>query len=100
MAISNQVSDNGKEVTISVSGRFDFQLYDDFRGAYNDTAGEGVKYIVDMNGTEYLDSSALGMLLLLREHAGGDSANVSITNTREEVKKILAVANFEKLFSL
>ncbi|MBL4762638.1 MAG: STAS domain-containing protein [Gammaproteobacteria bacterium] len=100
MAIINQVSDNGKEVTISISGRFDFQLYDDFRNAYSSTAGEGVKYVVDMSGTEYLDSSALGMLLLLREHAGGNSANVSIENTREEVKKILAVANFEKLFSL
>lgn len=100
MAITNQVSDDGKEVTIFVSGRFDFQLYDDFRGAYSDTAGEGVEYTVDMSGTEYLDSSALGMLLLLREHAGGNSAKIAIKNMREEVKKILAVANFEKLFSL
>ncbi len=100
MSITSTVSDNGKKVTIAVSGKFDFQLYDEFRSAYVDTPGTGVQYVVDLAGTDYLDSSALGMLLLLREHAGGEGSRIEIANVTPEVKKILDVANFGKLFEI
>lgn len=100
MGISMTVSDGGNEVTIAVTGKFDFQLYDEFRASYANTAGNGVAYIVDLAETEYLDSSALGMLLLLREHAGGEGSDVEIRQASDEVRKILDVANFGKLFKL
>lgn len=100
MAINSTTSDGGKKVTISVSGKFDFQLYDEFRSAYDETSGQGVHYVVDLAQTDYLDSSALGMLLLLREHAGGEGAKIDIINTSADVKKILDVANFGKLFKV
>lgn len=100
MAINSTIADGGKKVTISVSGKFDFQLYDEFRTSYDETDGNSVHYIVDLSATDYLDSSALGMLLLLREHAGGESSKVDIVNTSADVKKILDVANFGKLFKI
>ena len=100
MSITSAVSDNGKRVTISVSGKFDFQLYDEFRSSYVETQGAGVQYVVDLAGTDYLDSSALGMLLLLREHAGGEGSTINISNPSADVKKILDVANFGKLFEI
>ena len=53
-----------------------------------------------MGEAEYLDSSALGMLLLMREHAGGDHAKIRIVNCRPQIKNILKVANFAKLFTV
>ena len=100
MSINTTVSESGDRVTISVAGKFDFQLYDEFRASYAETAGTGVEYVVDLAATEYLDSSALGMLLLLREHAGGESSNIEITQASPEVRKILDVANFGKLFKI
>jgi len=100
MGISTIVSDSGEKVTISVSGKFDFQLYDEFRSAYSETAGSGTNYEVDLSAADYLDSSALGMLLLLREHAGGESSKIDITQVSEDVKKVLDVANFGKLFNI
>ena len=100
MGISMTVSEDGSKVTIAVAGKFDFQLYDEFRASYADTAGPGIDYEVDLSDTDYLDSSALGMLLLLREHAGGESSNIEITQASPEVRKILDVANFGKLFKL
>lgn len=100
MSINSTITEGGKKVTISVSGKFDFQLYDEFRCSYDETDGVGVHYVVDLASTEYLDSSALGMLLLLREHAGGDNSNVDISNASSNVKKILDVANFSKLFKI
>jgi anti-anti-sigma factor len=98
MGIQKTVSDDGGKVTIAVTGNFDFQLYDEFRACYADTAGAGVDYVVDLSATEYLDSSALGMLLLLREHAGGDASSIEIREASADVRKILDVANFAKLF--
>jgi len=100
MAISSTVSENGETVTISIVGKFDFQLYDEFRSAYAETGGSTMNYVVDLSGTEYLDSSALGMLLLLREHAGGETSKIDITNASDEVRKVLDVANFGKLFNI
>ena len=100
MSINMTASDEGNKITIAVAGKFDFQLYDEFRASYADTAGDGVEYVVDLAETEYLDSSALGMLLLLREHAGGETSSIEIKQATTEVRKILDVANFGKLFKI
>lgn len=100
MGINMTLSEDGAQATIAVVGKFDFQLYDEFRAAYADTAGRGVSYVVDLSDTEYLDSSALGMLLLLREHAGGEQSQIRIASASPDVRKILDVANFSKLFDM
>ena len=100
MALATQVSADSKVITIDISGRFDFSLHQEFRQVYEHTPGAAVQYIIDLSHTEYLDSSALGMLLLLREYAGGDQANITIVHCRPQVKKILTIANFHQLFHL
>ena len=100
MALTARTSPDGRVVTIDISGRFDFSVHQDFRQVYEHPEGMTNQYIIDLKNTEYVDSSALGMLLLLREHAGGDRANVQIVHCRPEVKKILTIANFHQLFHL
>ena len=99
MAINIEKSENGKQVTIKIDGRFDFSLHKDFRESYKD-ADEGQAYVVDMSGADYMDSSALGMLLLLREHAGNDNANIKITGCQPAIKQIFSISNFDKLFDI
>ncbi len=72
MAVKTKSSEKGNELVISIDGRFDFGLQKDFRKSYEAT--KAAAYVIDMRATEYMDSSALGMLLLLREHAGNESA--------------------------
>ncbi len=100
MAIVAKTSADGSELTIEVEGRFDFSAHLDFRNAYEKASPKPKKFIVDMSRASYLDSSALGMLLLLRDFAGGDSAQISIVNCSPEVKNILTVSNFDQLFKL
>jgi len=98
MSVNTSVS--GNELTVQIEGRFDFSAHQEFRDAY-EKAGDGVsQYTIDMSNATYLDSSALGMLLLLRDHAGGDSANVRITKCNPDVRKILTISNFEQLFTI
>jgi anti-anti-sigma factor len=89
-------SDDGKTLTLAVEGRFDFGLHDEFRSAYAGSHAD--HYIVDLAETDYIDSSALGLLVLLREHAGGDASSIEIMNCSSDVRRILKIANFHRLF--
>jgi len=100
MAIQSSLSDDGKELTINIDGRFDFSCHQDFRNAYQRDDADPSHYKIDLKGAVYLDSSALGMLLLLRDYAGGDEANVKILNPSEDVRKILRISNFQRLFTI
>jgi len=71
MSITSHASSNGNELTIKVQGRFDFSSLQLFRNAYEKTDKKADSYIVDLGESDYLDSSALGMLLALRDYAGG-----------------------------
>jgi len=100
MAIGTQISEDGKVLTISITGRFDITVYKDFGQSYKDKLDSVSKCIIDMADVEYMDSSALGMLLMLRERAGVDDAVIDIVNCTDGIKKILMTANFNKLFHI
>ncbi|HNM23255.1 MAG TPA: STAS domain-containing protein, partial [Rhodocyclaceae bacterium] len=55
---------------------------------------------VDFSGVDYLDSSALGMLLMLRDKVTGAGKDVVLGNVRGNVKQVLDIANFGKLFRI
>lgn len=101
MAISSSVSPDGKTLTIEVEGRFDATSLDEFRKCY-ENAPDGAPrcYNVDLKNAVYLDSSALGMLLVLRDYAGGENAQITISNCSPEVKKIFSISSFEQLFTI
>ena len=100
MAIQAKSSTDGTELCIQIEGRFDFSSHQEFCQAYEQLEPFPEQYIIDMRSTSYLDSSALGMLLLLRDYAGGDHAKVSIINCNDDVRKILTISNFEQLFDI
>ncbi len=100
MPIQTRRDDNGQTLVISIEGRFDFSTHQAFRDAYEHGDPAVRDYVVDLSNTTYLDSSALGMLLLLRDYAGGDSARIVIENCNSDVRRILSISNFEKLFQI
>jgi anti-anti-sigma factor len=93
-------SSNGEELTITVQGRFDFSSLQLFRNAYEKINPKPKKYVIDLKDSDYLDSSALGMLLALRDYAGGDAADIRITNSNTDVKKILVITKLDELFKV
>lgn len=100
MAVEGELSPDGKNLTIRVKGRFDFGKHQAFRECYEREAARPEAVVVDLREATYLDSSALGMLLLLRDHVGGDDSQVRVVNTSSDVRKILAISNFDKLFDI
>lgn len=97
--LTAQLSADGVQLTIKPHGHFGFSIYEKFREAYQ-RGGRETRFIVDLADVASMDSSALGMLLVLRDQQGGDSASVEITHCSTEVRKILQIANFERLFRI
>lgn len=91
----------GKAV-IKLSGRFDFNTHREFRSAYEPLVSDAETraVVVDFSSVDYLDSSALGMLLMLRDKLGGANKEVALAGVRGNVKQVLDIANFGKLFPI
>lgn len=99
MSITTTESSDGKTVTIHVSGRFDFAAHQDFLRAYKQHPRGEKSFVVDLKNTEYLDSSAMGMLLQLRDYGSKDTT-MQLVNGSEGVTEILRIANFDKIFKV
>ena len=100
--MQTQVMTSGKTAMIKLSGRFDFNAHRSFRDAYESQLGasEVKEFEIDFGQVEYVDSSALGMLLMLREKAQASAKGVCLVNCRGTVKQVLDIANFGKLFQM
>src|SRR5688500_10495840 len=99
--LANLRTENDTAV-IRLTGRFDFSGHREFKHCYAAALEEpSVRKIdVDPRSFQYLGSSALGMLLLLKEQAEARALPVSLPNCGGTVKEILDVANFGVMFSM
>lgn len=97
-----QVTISGPVAKLHMKGRFDFNVHRSFKDAYDPLLlQEGVSSLeIDLGDVEYLDSSALGMLLLVRERAEAVGKHVLLSRPNPTVVQILEIANFGKLFTI
>lgn len=100
MAINTQV--RGGVARISMSGRFDFQVHREFKNAYVQAMenADVHEIEIELSKVDYLDSSALGMLMLLNERAKAAKKSITLLNASGVVSQVLEVANFGKIFSI
>ncbi len=98
-SVTHEYDTSEKKLTIHVNDQFNFNIYGQFRDSYRELSTDDVKQIeINLNNTSYIDSAALGMLLLLDEHF--NSAPMSITHCSETVFNLLKVANFDRKFTV
>lgn len=88
--------------TLAISGRFTFDVHREFRDSYETLMkSAGVRNLdINLAEVEYIDSAALGMLLLLREKALAANVKIRLVHCKDSVKDVLQIANFNKLFTM
>ncbi|WP_230211099.1 STAS domain-containing protein [Streptomyces kaniharaensis] len=89
----------GKMILI---GQFDFNLHRDFRQASQELLDNPeVKLIeIDFDQVPFIDSSALGMLLLLKERAALQKKSLELHNCNDAVRQVFESAQFNKMFTI
>ncbi len=100
MAIDVQI--HGRLAHMALSGYFGFQSHREFVKSYlpllDNTAVDEIW--VGMIEVDYLDSSALGMLLLLNERAIASNKPITLIAASGAASRTLEITNFSKVFKI
>lgn len=85
---------------LALNGNFTFEFHREFKQATTTVLEHpGICEIeVDFAAVDYMDSAALGMLLLFNERAAGKK--ITLVNCKGTVKSVLDIANFGKIFEI
>lgn len=89
-----------EQQVLQIPERFDFGFHKDFTAQYQKMLldNECKKVVLEFSRTEYLDSSALGMMVLLNKKAKLVNKGVVVKGAKGNTLDILTIANFDKLF--
>ena len=100
--MDTKVTLQNNQAVMKLAGRFDFNAHREYREALDRMVAlaEAQSFVVDLSEVSYLDSSALGMLLLLRDKAKQANKPITLSGVTGSVKQVLEIANFGKMFSI
>lgn len=88
--------------TVSLSGRFDIMSNLAFRNATKPLLADGEvsTLVIDFAKVQFVDSSGLGLLLLLREQAQAAGKDIILAHCGPDLQRVLSIAQFNKIFRL
>lgn len=87
-------------LNVTLEGRFTFSDNGEFRKVLEAINDPGVQRIVlHMEKVEFIDSAALGMLLLAEEEASRLNKALAISGAHGQVKRIFTMARFNEIFT-
>jgi len=98
MAVESMRTDSNNILKISVTGDFNLSVHKDFRAAYDGFDYHDYTVFIDLAYTHTMDSSALGMILVMQTDLKKPDGQIHIINANNDIKKILKIVNFDSLF--
>lgn len=91
----------GNEFHVRVSGRMTHADHRGFRGILG-AIGESwsPRIVFDLSQAEFMDSSALGMLLIVRDAATQQNRVVALQGASGQVEKLISIGKLHKYFEV
>ncbi|HLN24669.1 MAG TPA: STAS domain-containing protein [Patescibacteria group bacterium] len=91
----------GDGVELILDGRFTFADHAQFRQDVDEICGlPGRHCLVDLSAVSYMDSAAVGMLLLIRERVETKGGHVSLRGGSPPVKDLIRIAKLGSVFTI
>ena len=101
MRVDTNYNEDDRTLVIYVNGKFSFDVLREFRDAYEKPFGREISRVfVNLHNTDFIDSSALGMLLNMKEYLRAGEGDIAIINANQDIRKVLSIARFDKLFRI
>ena len=97
--VHSRTTSNNKGLVIDVVGFFNVSCLSAFRQTFENKEVFG-RYAVNLQQCKGIDSSGLGMLLMLRDFSRLEQENLLITHCPPEVHNVLRYAKFDELFTI
>lgn len=92
----------GSTGRVLLTGAYDFSMQADLRAAVDTVnANQNIDQILlDFGGVDYVDSTGLGILLLIKEKASTAHKALTLVNCSNSVKATLDIACFGRIFEI
>lgn len=91
----------GDKILFFLNGKFTFADNQAFRGVIECLKNKDANtVIIDLTDVDFLDSAALGMLLVAREEASKSGAELILENAVGHVKKMFELSDFNSMFNI
>lgn len=88
-------------ITVIMLGQFTYSDHQNFREILYLTQKKDIRHLdLNLGGVSHIDSSGIGMLLLLKQAAEQKHIAVRLHSPQERMKKVLEITNFHKLFEI
>ncbi|MDH3354399.1 MAG: STAS domain-containing protein [Chromatiales bacterium] len=100
MTINSRYIKEKKLYSIVMGQDFNYSDYRDFKGAYEKIPVDAEALELNLKNTMHIDSSALGMMLLMNEHVHKQVSHIDVTNSNPNVLKIFEISHFKKIFNI
>ena len=98
MNITQKVSDG--HVFVHMEGRFDFGTRKTFKEAMDQAIKEGMPVVLDLGQVTFVDSSALGLLVISHQNLKNKKIPFSLVNPQTYVQQLLDLANVAKMIPI
>ena len=86
--------------TVFVDGSFAFHMQGDFRQAYEEVAVKCKSIKIDLDRANYMDSSGLGMLLVMKKFLDNKDMAYEIVGSKGQTLDLLQLTHFNKYFKI
>lgn len=83
---------------VKIHNNFDFRIQKSFMDIFKNK--EYPAYVIDLTEAAYIDSIALGMLLLLHRRACKECGTIRVVGCSETVLHSLRTAHFDRFFDI
>lgn len=86
--------------TVQLSGDVDIAVKDELRAQLDAAAEQSDTVDIDLSKVDYADSTALGLIIALRNRLRERGGTVRLVSPSERVRKLLSYAGLEQAFEI
>ncbi|WP_380169422.1 STAS domain-containing protein [Jannaschia sp. R86511] len=91
----------GDRTVVEVGGEIDVYTAPQLRSALNDAVAAGARHlVVDMSGTEFLDSTGLGVLVGGLKRVRTMDGDLELVCASEKILKVFRITGLTKVFTI
>jgi anti-anti-sigma factor len=99
MHFSHETTADG--IVMALQGAFTFRDHHSFRALLDLlNASRGRHHVLDLSQLEFLDSAALGMLLIADDEARGAGWTMTLRRPSSQIARLMELASMDQLFTI
>ncbi len=94
-----QINDDGAVTQILINGELFFEDYPTWRAMMATALSKPSKHcVLDISGLADMDTSGLGMILVMQDYAGRENKTLSVKHSaKSKVGRLMELARFDRL---